>query len=121
MNQSFRAQLDKAYENKVEKPIESKTRETALILYGELVKNTPVDTGRAKANWNIDINTVDTSKTENTTSQHKNITKTKITDTVFVSNHLPYIERLDQGYSQQAPSGFVDQSIQVAKAKANEL
>jgi hypothetical protein len=45
-----------------------------------------------------------------------------IGQTVFISNNLPYIQRLNEGDSTQAPAGFVDRAVilgqqAVARAK----
>jgi len=128
MTSSFRAQLNRAYENKVLKTQERVTRLTGLALISELVFNTPVDTGRAKGNWNIDINTIDLTDREaekdgsGSISRANSITASyKLNETIFVSNNLPYINRLNDGYSGQAPAGFVEAAIQTANLKAKEL
>ncbi|MFZ1074803.1 MAG: hypothetical protein WAN50_00285 [Minisyncoccia bacterium] len=38
-------------------------------------------------------------------------------DTVFISNNLPYIKRLDEGSSTQAPEGFTDAALIVGTQK----
>jgi hypothetical protein len=35
---------------------------------------------------------------------------------IFISNILPYIKKLDQGSSKQAPEGFIDQAFLLAKS-----
>ncbi len=126
---NFRKQLDKAYDKKVVGGLEDKTRSTALIAVTELVNNTPVDTGRARGNWNLDINAVnesidspeDESGFVTITKAEASLTGLKIDDTAYISNHLPYIERLNDGHSQQSPAGFVEAALQVTNRKAREL
>ena len=98
----------------------------AYALYSSIVRKTPVDTGRARANWNISAGRPDTSVTENTRTSPK--PKTAIPnpegdESIFISNNLPYIETLEyggypknpkggngktiNGYSKQAPEGMV--------------
>jgi len=36
---------------------------------------------------------------------------------VYITNNLPYIERLNSGWSKQAPAGFVDRAIAAAQAQ----
>jgi len=55
----------------------------------EVKKRTPIDKGRARRGWNK-------------RSQGKDR---------IVENKVPYIERLEGGYSKQAPRGFVKQAL----------
>lgn len=50
-----------------------------------VVPRTPIDTGRARRGWQA-------RKTE-------------------IKNTVPYIRRLEDGYSRQAPQGFVNQAV----------
>lgn len=62
-------------------------------LRNSLVKRTPIDSGKARRGWKEDKNSV--------------------------SNTVPYIQRLEQGWSSQAPRGFVKQSVRAAIDRAN--
>ena len=33
---------------------------------------------------------------------------------IYITNNVPYIDRLNNGWSQQSPAGFVDKAVQVA-------
>lgn len=98
----------------------------AYALYSSIVRKTPVDTGRARANWNISAGRSDTSVTENTRTTPKPKTvmpNPEGDESIFISNNLPYIETLEyggypkdpkggngktiNGYSKQAPEGMV--------------
>ena len=80
-----------------------------------VIKDTPVDTGRAINNWMPDLNNYSTSTTENTDKSGKvaisNATKTastmKLGDTMTMVNNLPYIQALEYGWSKKAPDGFL--------------
>ena len=76
---------------------------------------TPVDTGRARGNWQT---TIGKPATGNVDAEDKGggATIAKVAGAVqgwdgmgdaFLSNNLPYINRLENGYSGQAPSGMV--------------
>jgi hypothetical protein len=56
---------------------------------------TPIDTGRARRGWQQRTQKV-------------------------VENSVPYIERLERGYSRQAPNGFVRQGVKAAINKTNK-
>ena len=107
-------------------------RAAGLELARRLMKMTPVDTGRARANWNASVNRPDYSTTGwfstkwDKEHKHTGFAEGKIQtatrtlkfasgDTFFMSNGLPYIERLDQGYSQQAAAGIVEPVLQEMK------
>ena len=98
----------------------------AFALYSSIVKKTPVDTGRARANWNVSVGSPDLSTTEDTRKTPKS--KDKMPDpngdeSIFISNNLPYITTLEyggfpnppdkdggktvNGFSKQAPEGMV--------------
>lgn len=114
---NFRDQLNKAYKNKVLGQLEKTIRAVALVVDSELVNTTPVDTGRARSNWIPSINVVNpvTVEPNNKPSIAPVLKEFKITDTILISNNLPYIRRLNEGSSKQAPAGFVDAAV--AKGK----
>ena len=122
---SYRAQIDAVYKKKVLDKIEKVTNATALLLHAQLIQTTPVDTGRAKANWFYDIDAPDAKEVEadydNEGEALQRSQSYTLDKNIFISNNLPYIRRLDEGYSDQAPSGMVQGSLQVAKRQAKEF
>jgi len=98
----------------------------------ELIEATPLDLGWARANWIPQVTTpyranlkdVETtsglasSLASSAESQLFSIAASYRIDQgpIFVSNNVPYIGRLNDGHSKQAPAGFVQFSI--AKAVA---
>lgn len=108
---SFKQQLDEAYDKKVTKRLEKTVRAVALTVHNTLDLTTPVDTGRARANWLPSLNTPDVRIVEPSVGKadlDAAITAYKLADTIFISNNLPYIRPLNDGHSKQAPAGFVD-------------
>lgn len=98
----------------------------AFALYSSIVKKTPVDTGRARANWNVSVGSPDLSTTEDTRQTPKSkdtMPDPKGDESIFISNNLPYITTLEyggfpnppnkdggktiNGFSKQAPEGMV--------------
>lgn len=114
---SFRAQLDAAYRKEVELRLEEAVRFLSLSFYRDVKLMTPVDTGRARANWHLDLNVVDVRIIEpgEGDGNIEAIASYKLGQTVFISNNLPYIRALNNGHSIQAPAGFVEDAL--AKAK----
>ncbi len=92
-------------------------QKAAIAIDRELVLSTPVDTGRARSNW---IASVDTpSDAEGAAeSPAAAIARAEAVikgagprQDIWISNNLPYIARLNDGHSAQAPAGFVQSAI----------
>lgn len=117
-----------AFANRMEIDLNTVVKKVGLDLFGRIVRKTPVDTGRARASWTIAIGQPD--RTVQEPGEHgayqgagaEATARAKATgvlaglkpgsyQTVWISNNLPYIEALEQGHSQQAPSGMVALSI----------
>ena len=114
------------YAKKKKVEIKKVRKNYAFALYSSIVKKTPVDTGRARGNWNITVGHDDTLPKENTVPQFKSVEevpKVEGDETIYISNNLPYITKLEyggypnppkkgsgktiNGYSKQAPEGMV--------------
>ena len=88
-----------------------------------LMEKTPVDTGRARGNWQVGIGSaVEGSIQENWPSDAEAISAGISVlvalppySTVWISNNLDYIEILEDGGSQQAPQGML--ALTVAELK----
>lgn len=95
-------------------------QQVTLEVTAVLGEDTPVDTGWAQANWvpNIGashIGTVGTKESVTATAKEEGIAKVlalyKLPAIIFVTNNVPYIERLNSGHSDKAPSGYVQLAI----------
>ncbi|MBX0289721.1 hypothetical protein K3G63_04690 [Hymenobacter sp. HSC-4F20] len=94
-------------------------RETALRVAGNVSQATPVDEGTARANWNLSAETPDLSTSESTTPQsYDDAQITGKEKMLYVSNGLPYIEKLNEGSSTQAPANFVELGVMLSKRQA---
>lgn len=108
-------------------------RSLALLVDQTIVMATPVDTGRARSNWRVSIGSPDSDIVEpyspgkkgSTSAQntqaalgHAQTVIARYTDggTIWITNNVKYIGRLNEGYSAQAPAQFVEQSVQTAVA-----
>ena len=102
-------------------------RRVALDALTRIVERTPVDTGRARGNWFVEIGgggvevsaEVDKSGAVTIASGGAEIARYQEVDgfpVIQIYNNLPYIRRLEDGYSGQAPSGMV--SITVTELSA---
>jgi hypothetical protein len=96
-------------------------RVAALIVNQTIVLATPVDTGRARGNWVASLggpvtsilDTEDKSGQETISRNNSTIGRSKPHGDIWLSNNLPYISRLNEGSSSQAPAMFVEQAIQI--------
>lgn len=94
-------------------------RRTSLTILRTLTTISPVDSGRFKGNWQVGISQkvkgVKSSedKSGGTTFNEGAavISAQKGFQDIWISNNLPYGERLNNGWSTQAPAGFVEMSV----------
>lgn len=110
----------------LQEEINQETRATALNLLRGLIRLTPVDTGRAKGNWFVGVNipkrevNPERRQAQALADGSTNIATARAIayPEIIVSNNLPYIERLNNGHSMQAPKMFVETEItRVANAR----
>ena len=87
-------------------------RAIVLELFGSVIKDTPVDTGRAKGNWQTTIGTPASGTTDRlgeaealaeVSQEAASFGAGKV---IYLSNGLPYILRLEYGWSKQQPGGM---------------
>lgn len=89
-------------------------RLVAFELLRRIIIKTPVDTGRARNNWQVTINepaTGEKNDTQASASGVSTINNVLIGQTIFITNNVPYIIFLEEGSSGQAPAGMVDISL----------
>ena len=95
-------------------------RMSTLQLLRDIVHNTPVKTGRARGNWQVSIGKPITTEldVEGRTQGSKAFSKgsqvilsSPDDKSIFITNNLKYIRRLEYGWSKKAPSGMVRISI----------
>ena len=104
----------------VEKGGSEALRATALVVNQTVILATPKDTGHAKFNWQIGIDTVVTDEIEGEDPGQGQATISRNASTIggakprkmiVISNNVPYILVLNEGSSSQAPAQFVQIAI----------
>lgn len=97
--------------------IDREARALTLNLLKLLVLATPVDTGRARGNWQVSSRTP-RNTTLNVTDRSGGISISRalsglerLSRRYWITNNLDYIEDLNRGTSQQAPVRFVETAI----------
>lgn len=109
----------------VEKDAERVIKRVGFACQNELKRATPVDTGWARANWQVSIGhpitqTTGSREAVNVSAQAAGEARLLVYDLsqgdIWITNNVPYIQELNQGHSKQAPAGFVEDAIRAAIA-----
>jgi hypothetical protein len=105
----------------LEKQVNKVARLATFFIDQNLVLQTPVDKGQAKGSWQVSASTPITSDNDvDDKSGSLSISKAKafldsnaqlVYPTFFIRSNKPYMERLNDGYSEQAPAGFTEAAI----------
>lgn len=115
----------------VERNAPKLVRKVALAVDAAVVIATPVDTGRARSNWIVETGKPATVTIEpyvpgafgstgpaNVAAQLEHAKKilahVKNGESVYISNNLHYIGKLNDGWSAQAPAGYVESAVRAA-------
>jgi len=98
-----------------------------IVLDGlrQLIRQSPVDTGRFKANWSTSVSKsnfeITDSNISNITTQSKGISAYKLNKTLFLYNNLQYATPLEYGHSKQAPKGWVRNTANLMESQINKV
>lgn len=96
------------------------TRRLGLSVLSGVVLRTPVDTGRARANWQVGLGLTERGTDEAAFDKAGSATIAaggavmagqKGFQPISITNSVPYIGRLNDGSSQQAPAGYVESTL----------
>jgi hypothetical protein len=115
-------------------------RKIALELFRRVIYKTPVDSGRARANWQVTIGsaasgTVEIDDTNGTATMTRATAASRgfrAGDIIYLTNNLPYIMKLEEGgypdgpktvggFSRQAPAGMVALTVQEFAIVVNQI
>lgn len=133
--ESLALRLDRLADNAA-KNVEKAMRGAGIVADQVLVLGTPVDTGRARAAWQVSFGSPNLDEGTPTKKKigpkdsgaaaglanakleegRRTILAFRVGGEMFISNAVPYIERLDKGSSKQAPEGFSREAAQAAHA-----
>lgn len=118
------------YAKTFEANVEELINKTALTVHSTIVLGTPVDEGRARGSWLVEIGkpaegmlgkddksefgavkAIDKARAKLAGNKGKR-SALRSQPPIYISNNLPYIIPLNEGHSQQAPAGFVEEAIE---------
>lgn len=113
-SRSYRSQIAKVKRKLREQPARF-LRALATEAHARVILRTPVDTGRARANWQLRIGPPASGVVEGTDpggaatiAEGRAVLRAlRYGESVSIVNNLPYIHALEHGHSRQAPSGMV--------------
>lgn len=134
------AQHIRELSDRLENNTDALIRKVALAVDTAVVIATPVDEGRARSNWQVTVDApaqgvIDAYEpgSEGSTGganaqaaidQAEEAIKEyeggKPSSAIYISNNLPYIARLNDGWSAQAPAGFVEKGVAVGIRTAQQ-
>ena len=113
---SFASDVE-AYAKKAGASVDETGRAIVLELFGSVIKDTPVKSGRAKGNWQTSMDSPATGETDRkgegpalaeVSQEAASFGAGKI---IYLSNGLPSILRLEYGWSKQQPGGMVRRNV----------
>jgi len=111
--------------------IEDAVQVIAMDTLRGVVLKSPVDTGRFRGNWIVSINSPSMEQTPATDASGSGaINKgmaaiegydVKTTSRIYIQNNLPYGNRLENGWSKQAPEGMVSVTLNEINVNHREV
>lgn len=116
--ESFSLQIEK-WTEETQKRVTLAVRKIALDVFERIILKSPVDTGRFRGNWQVQIGSIPTGTLEiddksgqvTLAKAQAEVLGVKAGDTIFLINNLPYAQRLEYGWSNQAPEGMVRTTV----------
>ena len=137
-----------AFKERMDNMIPDLMRIIMIEAYFKVMLKTPVDTGRARWGWYCSINNIPRGIPAEPPAAYRQahdeavrkgksvqpyyavpsnraleaFITVKASDTLYIANSVPYIKRLNEGYSTQAPARFVESALlSVAQNMQNYL
>lgn len=115
---SFKSDMDKIQKD-IEARADKALRAALFTMTAEIISGTPVDTGRAKANWQASTgkpNTSELNETDKsggaTISEANGAISVALGEQYYLTNNLPYIGALESGLSEKQEAGWVRSAVQ---------
>lgn len=117
-----------AFGQKVPEKLTLLQKKVVLEALRRLVMKTPVDTGRARGNWQVTIGDPAMNQLETTDKNGAGTIAQGLAaishlpgyQVVWISNNVDYIEALEHGHSKQAPQGMLALTVEELRAMFRE-
>jgi hypothetical protein len=113
---------------KAKKNPELVVRQVTIKLYSQIIMASPVDTGRFRMNWQVSNNKPatgvliadDPSGSRAIGRMTAYVTTSEEWENFCFTNNMPYADRLEYGWSRQAPQGMVRITVSRFQRLLNE-
>jgi hypothetical protein len=101
--------------------IDDKIRAATSEVFSNIIQMTPVDTGRARGNWQCTIGAPFTGEDDTgNVLKMQNTLPRRAGSIVYLTNNVPYIQKLEyDAHSRQAPNGMVRISVALFEGALN--
>lgn len=112
MSDSFSADLRK-FAELTKQSLDATCRGVAIKWFSSTVQSTPVDTGRLRGNWIVSADTPIVSELARLDKSAAIVTGEIVTTVKgvghvnYMTNNLPYAQKIEYGGSKQSPAGMV--------------
>ena len=111
---SFSLDLSK-FTHLTEDKLEKVVKKSTFGLFSDVIRDIPVLSGRARGSFFVDINKFsdklpdsdDKTGSVSIARTAKDVNEYKLGDMISFTSNIPYIQRLEDGYSNKSPQGFV--------------
>jgi hypothetical protein len=115
----FNATVTRFAENIPAEKVVLMHKKMGLEALRRVVMKTPVDTGRARGNWQVQIgepalvmqDSFDKTGSDTIQIGAAQLANLKAYEVIYLTNNVPYIIFLEEGSSKQAPYGMVKMTI----------
>jgi len=112
--QGFELQI-LAWAPKLEQHVLTVRKKVAFDILKGVVMMTPVDTGRARGNWQVTVGEqpregIEEADKTGDRAKARGLAEIELTlpgEVIWIHNNLPYIGALERGHSGQAPHGML--------------
>lgn len=115
MADDFAAQV-RRWSDETQRKLDQVVRKVSIDAFSEVIRMSPVDSGRFKGNWMVGVNMVpsgyvweqyDPAGGATIAEASGRVDVAEAGDVIWLVNNLPYASRLENGWSAQAPAGMV--------------
>jgi hypothetical protein len=111
----FKIELEDEFDHIMEEVLPLVLQKIAMETLSRVVLRSPVDTGRFRGNWTVSVggpsdetlDVFDKSGGPTIARGSAAVTGVEGLQVVWIQNNLPYANRLENGWSKQAPAGMV--------------
>ena len=125
----------RALRNKIDAAASQAAASIALVIVNDLAYKTPVDTSTAISSWIVTLgspsslvgkahfmgyrgSTYAQSAAKTVADAKAMLANKKPGQSIFITNNQHYIKKLNDGFSPQAPAGFVERATLLGRIKA---